>query len=388
MEHYLSTKYPGVVYYQKQKSKDKTFYITYRERGKLKREKIGNASDGFTALIASNIRAERINSANMGGTAAKYIPISIQEAIDLYNKYREKTVSQGSYKNGLVYLQRFKDFFNPSSPLPDIQQEKAALLMLHLRDTNVTTKGNNHAAIKKTLSPQTVLHHYNIYHNMFRFLINNKRYNGTNPFNENVRKLVPEINNEIVRYLSDEQNKKVMSVLFGEYKNNVTHEMIRNIIGFYFASGLRRSEVFKLKMEDIDFDRNIVRLKNPKSGKDKYVELSDLATHFLQLQIKAKKQFKVMSDYIFCTRYGTQRTEIKTQFTTFKKRAGLPHDFRLHDLRHNFATMIASSGGDLYTIQRLLTHSSSDTTQRYAHLTSKRLKEASNKALESLKPPE
>ena len=53
-----------------------------------------------------------------------------------------------------------------------------------------------------------------------------------------------------------------------------------------------------------------------------------------------------------------------------RDQAGLPKDFRpLHGLRHNFASRLASSGKvDLYTLQKLLTHSSPIMTQRYAHL--------------------
>jgi len=57
-------------------------------------------------------------------------------------------------------------------------------------------------------------------------------------------------------------------------------------------------------------------------------------------------------------------------------------DFRpLHGLRHTFASMLASSGKvDLYTLQKLLTHKSSEMTQRYAHLRDEALKKASDLA--------
>ena len=63
-----------------------------------------------------------------------------------------------------------------------------------------------------------------------------------------------------------------------------------------------------------------------------------------------------------------------------KEKADLPHDFRMfHGLRHVYASQLASSGKvDLYTLQTLMTHKSPLMTQRYAHLRSDTLMQASN----------
>jgi site-specific recombinase XerD len=51
-------------------------------------------------------------------------------------------------------------------------------------------------------------------------------------------------------------------------------------------------------------------------------------------------------------------------------------ELRIHDLRHSFASFLVNNGRTLYEVQRLLGHSSSKTTQRYAHLTERSLSEA------------
>jgi site-specific recombinase XerD len=76
--------------------------------------------------------------------------------------------------------------------------------------------------------------------------------------------------------------------LFQEYKYNKTQEFLRNTFGIRYASGLRRSEVFNLEEKDIDFERQIAHLHNPKPGKDKYVELSNVYMYFINNQILAK----------------------------------------------------------------------------------------------------
>lgn len=59
--------------------------------------------------------------------------------------------------------------------------------------------------------------------------------------------------------------------------------------------------------------------------------------------------------------------------------AGLPH-LRLHDLRHQYASMLVNSGRTLYEVQQILGHSEPSETQRYAHLSTKSLQDAANSA--------
>ena len=64
-----------------------------------------------------------------------------------------------------------------------------------------------------------------------------------------------------------------------------------------------------------------------------------------------------------------------------KNQAGLPKDFRaLHGLRHFFASTLAFSGVDLFTIQKLLTHQSPQMTVRYSHMRDQALRRASDLA--------
>lgn len=62
-----------------------------------------------------------------------------------------------------------------------------------------------------------------------------------------------------------------------------------------------------------------------------------------------------------------------------RREAGLPH-FRIHDLRHQYASFLVNSGRTLYEVQQLLGHQSPSTTQRYARLSSKSLQDAANTA--------
>ena len=61
-------------------------------------------------------------------------------------------------------------------------------------------------------------------------------------------------------------------------------------------------------------------------------------------------------------------TTISKQWDIFRKAAGFPH-LRIHDLRHQFASLLINEGVSLYTVKALLGHAQIATTERYSHLT-------------------
>ncbi len=144
------------------------------------------------------------------------------------------------------------------------------------------------------------------------------------------------------------------------------------------VTGMRKSEIFKLMWDDVDFRRGFINIREPKGVKDQTIPLSDAARDLLQQRSSIKKD----SPYVFPGRKGGHRVDAAKQFRLIRNAAGLPKDFRpMHGLRHTFASGLASSGKvDLYTIQRLLTHKSPLMTQRYSHLRDETLRNASNLA--------
>ena len=141
-------------------------------------------------------------------------------------------------------------------------------------------------------------------------------------------------------------------------------------------TGMRRGELFRLKWEDLDFERGFIHIRDPKGGQDQKIPLNDKVRELLQSHPRGD------SPYVFPGRGGRKRVDINQQVNQIKEAAGLPRDFRaLHGLRHVFASMLASSGQvDLYTLQKLLTHKSSIMTQRYAHLRDQALRKAADLA--------
>jgi integrase len=153
---------------------------------------------------------------------------------------------------------------------------------------------------------------------------------------------------------------------------------VKNIILIAIYTGMRRSEIFKLKWEDVSFERKTISLKNPKSGIDKIIPLNDLASDVFSNCIRYQ------SEYIFpASRGGGHRKSVSRAAKRIMRAAGVPDDFRpMHGLRHFFGTSLICNGVDIPTLQKLMTHSSPQMTLRYAKIRDEKLADASNRLVD------
>lgn len=146
-------------------------------------------------------------------------------------------------------------------------------------------------------------------------------------------------------------------------------------------TGLRHSEVLTLPWSAVDFIAGTVYLQHTKAGKSRTVTLNQVAVDLLK-EIKPTKG----SPYIFPNAVDPQRpmNNIRKVWMRALSKAKCAHA-RIHDLRHSLASAAAVAGVSLYTIQKMLGHASSQTTQRYAHLSDSRaMREASMAAVTML----
>ena len=92
-----------------------------------------------------------------------------------------------------------------------------------------------------------------------------------------------------------------------------------------------------------------------------------------------RKQALITQDLGYCFinfQTGKKYSTVSKVFERLKKISGV--NLRLHDMRHNFASMLINDGRTLYEVQQILGHSNPKVTQRYAHLTAKTLEAAAN----------
>jgi len=152
-----------------------------------------------------------------------------------------------------------------------------------------------------------------------------------------------------------------------------------NIIRLLLLTGARRGEVMAMRWADLDLVEAGVWTKPGSTTKQKTehrVPLSDAACQLLR---DLRAEAATGAEFVFSGRYGGHRIEIKQNWGALCKAAGIT-GARLHDLRHTYASVLASAGLSLPVIGALLGHTQPQTTARYAHLFDDPLRAATERA--------
>lgn len=364
----INTKYPGVFYRETKKlggtGTEKIFYIVYRKDGKVHEEKAGRQfADHMSASKAALIRAEILAGKRSGRSIAreqerekieaeknKATIGKIWEDYQLLNSSKRSLITdQYNFKNHL------SEFINRKP------EELKTIDILKLRK-KLEDNGKSPATVKHILV-------------LLRMLINWGVKNGLCPVIDpaKLRFELPKLDNERTESLNESQLEA--------YEKALDQEADQNLAALFrlaLVTGFRKSALLNLRWDDLDFENRIIILRGAvaKKGKTDYVPMNDVAYAILN-SIQ-----KTSSEYIFPGKNGGPRKEIRRMAQRVKKNAGLPNDFRpLHGLRHSYASYLISTGKvDLYTLQKLMTHSSPKMTQRYAHLADKTLRKAADLA--------
>jgi integrase/recombinase XerD len=147
----------------------------------------------------------------------------------------------------------------------------------------------------------------------------------------------------------------------------ITNLKHRALLMTAYAAGLRVSEVTRLRVQDIDSARMVIRVRHGKGQKDRYVMLSPRLLEVLRAYWKAARPGDFLFPGAAADRPLTTGSVRKVCYRA-RRAAGLDKHVTVHTLRHSFATHLLESGTDLRTIQVLLGHHSFSTTARYVHV--------------------
>ena len=161
-----------------------------------------------------------------------------------------------------------------------------------------------------------------------------------------------------VRWIQPRDFAKILSKLDERYRLAAV---------FLINTGCRRSEMLNLCWSDLDLAKGIAIIRKSKTNTVRYVRINEE----VKTVIKACMR-KVGEERIF---WFTTPDGLSWAFRQAVSRAGIK-DFRLHDLRHTFASFIKMSGQDIDTIARLLGHADLRMSQRYTHLSPEFLRKA------------
>ena len=160
----------------------------------------------------------------------------------------------------------------------------------------------------------------------------------------------------------------------------------RTLLMTLYATGMRRSELARLKVSDIDSQRMIIRVVEGKGGKDRDLPLSPTLLETLREYWRWRKPRLYLFPTRTCCHRLDQPISDKTVWIACSdaaRRAGIRKRVTPHTLRHSWATHLLEAGTDLRTIQVLLGHGDLETTAQYLHLSQRHL-QAVNNPLDSL----
>jgi site-specific recombinase XerD len=155
----------------------------------------------------------------------------------------------------------------------------------------------------------------------------------------------------------------------------------RTILMGLYSTGMRRSELCHLRVEDIDSQRMVIHIRQGKGGKDRDVPLSPKLLEQLRTYYRSLKH---KTAWVFPSLQARHRDEPMTDKAiwhaceTTARRAGISKHIHPHTLRHSYATHLVESGAELPSVQILLGHADPRDTMIYVHLSTRQLRAAPN----------
>lgn len=170
-----------------------------------------------------------------------------------------------------------------------------------------------------------------------------------------------------------------IKILQSNIENTYTHftfklrekkqEQLKLVFALYYACGLRRSEGYNLTVNDIDFNKKTIFIRQGKNYKDRIVPMNENVYKALQHYIyNFRNSFKLQHRRLLLN--GTYTLNVSLQ--ELQKTSGLQgKKLTLHILRHSIATHLLQNGMSIENISLFLGHSSLESTQIYTHITNR-----------------
>lgn len=226
----------------------------------------------------------------------------------------------------------------------------------------------HHSLLAEGLAPATCNHHVVLLRRFLSVAV------SLDLIQKNVLRGIPLMPVDNLRdvFLTPEQTTRFVEVLTTDSNRSVCMALL-----FMLNTASRKMETLKAKWSDIDLESQLwyIPAANNKSKRPKTLPLNAGAIQILMLLESRGK-----SEYLFPSpESGRPYTTIARVFWRLRAKAGLPENFRVHDLRSSYSARYLGAGGSIFSLQKLLGHQDVRTTAtHYARLSAKSLLEAAN----------
>lgn len=180
---------------------------------------------------------------------------------------------------------------------------------------------------------------------------------------------------------SQEEIQRLLAADF--FPGDYTGVLQRTVIQLLYYTGIRRSELIELKVQDVDLSEGLMKVLGKRNKERLLPLLPEIKTQLTQL-LEQQKQYQISreSEHFFVNSRGKKLSEAFVYETvkTYLSKVSTKTKRSPHVLRHSFATHLLDQGADLNAIKDLLGHSSIAATQHYTHSSMKKIQDIYKKA--------
>ena len=331
----------------------KTFYQRYRDsRGRERQFKIGSAR--VLTVRQARIKAQSILAGAVLGNdpqkereLLRAIPTLAQFARESYMPFAKSAKRSWRTDETVLRIHLLPRLGRVA--LDQISSPQVAELLHDMREQQYASGTTNRVLV------------------LLRYMFNLAKKWGISGVSNNPTaelKTAPDVCRE--RFLTPEETHRLLKALETD-ENQTAAQSIKLLL----LTGARRNEITQAKWEHIDWQKKTLLVPCSKSGRPRLIQLNSAALELLRSLPR-----ELGNAFIFPSPVtGRPSASLHFPWTRIRKRAGLT-EFRLHDLRHSYASFLVNNGVSIYVVQGLLGHANVRATQRYAHLANETLSEA------------
>lgn len=365
---------------------DRYYTLTYWWQGKTTTEKVGWASEGWTPSKCFDLLStlKRNQSTGEGPRTMREMRDE-NEAKRIAEEKARKREEEAERKRSVSFKTFFDDDFYPDAsanwkPETGRKPKEHVKRWIHpvtgdvpMRQLNLTHVKRIRASMvrarRSARSQQYVFRTFTTVWNAARDLgiVDRPCPTKSNSFR------LPRIDNERERFLSIEEADKLLAAV--RARSQQVHDMA--LLSLH--SGMRFSEIARLTWGCVNTESETIRVYG-KGEKSRTIEMGNPVVKLFDGMKRGERK-----DLVFPNSEGREQLQVPSSFKRAIDDVGLndsvadpKHRFGFHGLRHTRASWLRKSGSDLYTIQRILGHSTPVVTQRYAHIEQEELRTATD----------
>ena len=303
--------------------KQGVYWVDYYANGRRKRERIGSSYK-----LAQEVLHKRKAEIAEG----RYFPerkkqtITFKDMADKYWNMHGQYLKSKSWRYMLVIVLKTIG----ARQAADISVGELQELYNQIREKTSAANANRYMTLVKSIFSRGI--EWAIFH-------------GENPA---LKVKQGQVDNHRLRYLSLEEIQKLLAV---------SGNTIYPFLVCALMTGMRRGEILNLSWENVDLEHGVIYILNSKSGKPREIPIA-AKLHETLLNIPGLHKGNVLN---------LSEPTLRFHFARALRESGIT-DFRVHDLRHTFASHFIMKTSNIPVLQQILGHASPKMTQRYAHL--------------------